>query len=115
LNVHDGDTFKANLNNVSPFFSQILVRVRGIDTPEIYSKNPCEKAKAIEAKELLVKILDKAVRVDLVNVGKDKYFRLLADVQADGVDVATEILKQKLARPYYGEAKTAFNWCGKLE
>jgi endonuclease YncB( thermonuclease family) len=99
------------LNNVNPFFSPILVRINGIDAPEIRSRDACEKARAIEAREFLKGILDKAARIDLVNVKKDKYFRLLADVQADGVDVGTEILQKKLARPYHGEAKTAFDWC----
>ena len=47
LSVYDGDTFKVKLSCDKDVLCQaVSVRVKGIDTPEIKSKNKCEKEKA---------------------------------------------------------------------
>lgn len=111
ISVHDGDTFKAEIPNTHPFFSSSLIRLNGIDAPEITSKTPCEKSKAETAKAQLEAMLKTATRIDLYNIQKDKYFRIRADVYADGKNVSEIILKKHLARPYHGEAKVYYNWC----
>ena len=46
ISVYDGDTFKVNLPCKKEIFCKnILVRVKGIDTPEITTKNTCQKQK----------------------------------------------------------------------
>ncbi len=112
VDVHDGDTFFVNIPDAPPpFRKRIGVRIFGIDTPEISSKDPCEKRKAEDAKLVLESQLKKAKRVDVTNVQRDKYFRILGSVIADGKDVSEELLKQRLAYPYHGEKKIKRDWC----
>lgn len=87
------------------------VRVLGVDTPELRTSDPCEKKKAIAAKEVLQKLLTQSSSVDIMNVQKDKYFRILGDVYVDGKSVAQELIKLDLAYPYSGEKKVKRNWC----
>ena len=43
------------------------------------------------------------------NVKRGKYFRILADVYADGVSVADELIKNDFAVKYDGGTK--IDWC----
>lgn len=53
LKNYDGDTTTFEIPNVHPLIGQnISVRVRGIDTPEIRTKDKCEKDKGRIAKNL---------------------------------------------------------------
>ena len=80
VKVYDGDTITvAAYLKGNPQCYRFSVRLRGIDSPEIRTKNESEKAAAILSRDqLLVKILHKIVY--LKNIGKEKYGRLLADV-----------------------------------
>ena len=49
------------------------------------TKDPCEKSLAREAKKVTSILLKKADRIDLLNLGRGKYFRVLADVHIDGL------------------------------
>lgn len=112
LEVYDGDSIFVDLPDQHPLFGKRMgVRVFGIDTPELRTKNACEKKKAEEAKAVLTTLLGKAERVDIVNVRKDKYFRILGTILADGRSIADELIKQGLAYPYHGEKKLKRNWC----
>lgn len=112
VEVYDGDTLFIDLPDQHPLFGRRMgVRIFGIDTPEKRSKNACEKKKAIEAQAALEKILSKATSVDILNVQKDKFFRILGEVVADGRPVADDLIKLKLAYPYHGEKKIHRNWC----
>lgn len=110
--VYDGDTVTVNIPDVHPLIGKkIGVRIRGLDTPERKGKQPCEKDKAIEAKSLVETALKNAKQVDLLNCGKDKYFRLLCDVHYDGKSVAALVLDKKLAYQYSGATKQKIDWC----
>lgn len=112
VEVYDGDSIFVDLPNQHPLFGKRMgVRVFGIDTPELRTKNSCEKKKAEEAKAVLTALLGKAERVDIVNVQKDKYFRILGTIVADGRSIADELIKRGLAYPYHGEKKLKRNWC----
>lgn len=112
---YDGDTLTVSIPGVPPLFGdKIPVRISGIDTPEIKGKCLQEKAKAKEAKALVKSLLAKAKRVDLLEVGRDKYFRINSRVIADGVDVGAVLLQQGMAVPYDGGTKT-HNWCADNE
>lgn len=112
VEVYDGDSIFIDLPGQHPLFGRRMgVRILGIDTPEMKSKNACEKEKAIEAKVALQKMLEQANSVDIVNVRKDKFFRILGEVVADGRLVADDLIKLKLAYPYHGEKKPKRNWC----
>lgn len=112
---YDADTITFDIPNVHPLIGKhISVRVRHIDTPEIKGKLPCEKETARIAKNLIENILSRAKKIDLENIDKDKYFRILADVRADGVLLKDVLLKNKLAYEYEGETKLKLNWCQRL-
>lgn len=112
VEVYDGDSIFVDLPDQHPLFGKRMgVRVFGIDTPEMRTKNACEKKKAEEAKAVLTALLGKAERVDIVNVQKDKYFRILGTIFVDGRPVADELIKKGLAYPYHGEKKPKRNWC----
>ena len=100
--VYDGDTFKADIDGLPPIFGKsISIRLRGIDTPEIRGGTAEAKAKARESRDHLAFLLKRG-DVTLHNVGRGKFFRVLADVKAGGVDVVAEMLKLGLGKPYYG-------------
>lgn len=109
---YDGDTLTVNLKDLPPVFgSTIGVRIRGIDTAEMRGKNACEITAAKRAQIKTKELLSTARTIKLVNVERDKYFRILADVFVDGRSVAIELLNEKLAIPYDGGKKTHFDWC----
>lgn len=110
ISVYDGDTFKVNLSCKKEIFCKnILVRVKGIDTPEIKTKNTCQKQKAKQAKSFTEKYLDNG-KIVLENCQRDKYFRLLCDVfiikNNFKYNLSEELLKQNLALKYNGKNKS---------
>lgn len=106
IKVRDGDTFVINIENVPDVFGkEIAVRIRGIDTPELNDKREEIKSIAIKAKEELEKLLLNAKKITLYNLGRDKYFRLLASVKVGNVDVADYLIKRGLAKKYDGGKK----------
>ena len=116
---YDGDTIKVNLTDLrqmdhesvySLFWEGISVRLEGIDAPELKGKCPQEKALAKTAKDLVKDLLSHAREVTIDHLQKDKYFRILGEVYADGVPVAQALLNAHLAVPYDGGTKIK-NWC----
>lgn len=109
---HDGDTCTVTLTDpwLPPVFGhQISVRLRGIDTPEMHSHCTDERTRASAARRFLIDKISHAIRVDLVMPQRDKYFRLLATVHADGEDLSAALLRAGLAHPYHGGTKIP--WC----
>lgn len=111
ISVYDGDTIKVDLDFEGPaiFNRNISVRILGIDTPEIHGQCESEKALAQQAKHWLQVSLANAQRVELHNVARDKYFRVLADLIVDGKKVADQLIEKGLARAYDGGHKIP--WC----
>ena len=108
---YDGDTMRVDIPGVHPLFgANIPVRFRGIDTPEIRADCRTEKKMALDAKERVNRLLEKAKHITLRETGRDKYFRIVARVVADGVDVGSMLLKEGLAVPYDGGRKDNA-WC----
>lgn len=109
---YDADTITVDIPGVHPLIGDnISVRVFGIDAPEIKGDLPCEKEASRNAKRLVENILSNAKRIDLINIEKDKYFRILADVRVDGKSLKDILLKNELAYSYYGGTKEKRNWC----
>ena len=112
ISCYDGDTCKFTLPGIHPFFGKkIGVRNRGIDTPEIRGKCAVEKKKAKAARDYHRRLLKAASRIDLVDVKRGKYFRIIATVRADGVDVVPLMIEKGLGRPYQGGRRQG--WCGR--
>jgi endonuclease YncB( thermonuclease family) len=108
---YDGDTCTVSLPASVPalFGDHITIRLAGIDTPEI--KGICEEEKALarQAQALTQKLMVQATRIELLEPQRDKYFRILARVMADGQEVAHELVKAGLAVKYDGGKKK--RWC----
>lgn len=113
VKVRDGDTFVINIENVPDVWllsacgvgKNIAVRIRGIDTPELNDSREEIRNIAIKAKEELEKLFNSGNKIILYNLGRDKYFRLLASVKVGGIDVAEYLIKKGLAKSYDGGAK----------
>ena len=86
LRVIDGDTFACDIEEHSAIAGKnISIRLRGINTPELGSKNEEERKKfANLEKQRLSDLLHNARTIELRNLGRDKYFRINADVYIDG-------------------------------
>lgn len=106
VSVYDGDTFRCDIAGYPPVVGHdIGIRVAGIDTPEMKDKRPEVKALAVKARDYVKLRLAGATTIELRNIRRGKYFRLVADVYADGVSVAHELLEAGLAKPYDGGTK----------
>lgn len=107
--IYDGDTFRATIAGWPPIIgNRISVRVKDIDAPELKGKCEQEKQLARKAKQATVDMLRKGRTIELRNLQRDKYFRLLADVYVDNQSLAAMLLKSGLARPYNGGTKTSW-------
>lgn len=96
LRVIDGDTFACDIDAHSPIAGKnISIRLRGIDTPELRDKNPELRKFAYEEKERLKQLLSSATVIELRNIERCKYFRIVANVYIDG-----EALLPKLNQQY---------------
>lgn len=112
---YDADTVTFDIPNTHPLIGEkISVRVLGLDTPEMKGETVCEKKKAIEAKDFVTKLMKEAKKIDLENVQKDKYFRILAEVKVDGKSLTKELLDKGYAYPYFGDSKLKVDWCKSL-
>jgi len=92
------------------FGDHVLVRLAGIDTPEIKGQCEREKQLARQARDLVRLVLGQAEQINLVRPSRDKYFRINARLVADGQDLSEMLLSKSLAVPYEGGAKTK-DWC----
>jgi endonuclease YncB( thermonuclease family) len=110
VSVYDGDTFKVNLNGLPPVFGKNMsIRPNAIDTPEIRGMCDYEKELAKEAKNFTSVFLLGGDVIELRNVKRGKYFRIVADVYVDGQSLAKGLVQHKLGYQYYG--KTMQSWC----
>ena len=109
VSVYDGDTFTVNIKQYPPIVGEkISVRIYGVDTPEIKGKTVREKEMAIQAKEFVEERFKTARVIELRNLQRDKYFRLLAEVYVDGENLSETLIKQGLGRPYFGNTKQSW-------
>ncbi len=109
--IYDGDTFRINISSYPDIIGKnISIRINGIDTPEIRGKCEKEKDLARKSKQLTVSTLRNAKKIELRNIQKGKYFRIVADVYVDNKSLADIQIKNKLAIKYNGRTKIK-NWC----
>ena len=112
VKAYDADTLTFNIPHMHPLIGkEIKVRLSGVDTPEIKTTDICEKTKGLQAKKEVEKLLEKARRIDLENITRGKYFRILANVKFDDTSLSQYLLQKKLAHPYDGKTKRTINWC----
>ena len=108
---YDGDTITFNLPTLHPIIgNNIPIRVNGIDTPEIRGKCEKETYDAEQARDMVSDILKDARKIVLKNLRRGKYFRIVADVYADGESLAEALVDSGMAVKYDGGKKNA-RWC----
>jgi len=105
--VYDGDTIHVvfKMPNSSECHKWVI-RLMGIDTPEMKSKNVAEKAKAVQSRDFLKgKILDKVVILDCLEF--DKYGRLLGNIFLEGEEqsLSQQMIANGHAKAYDGGTK----------
>lgn len=112
---YDGDTIKFNIPNTHPLIGKkISIRVNGVDTAEIKAKTKCEKTMATTTRDFVREILLRSKNIELRNIKRGKYFRIVADVYLDEKPLKDSLLKHKLAVPYYGKTKAKIDWCKQI-
>ncbi|RDH84025.1 MAG: nuclease [endosymbiont of Galathealinum brachiosum] len=110
--IYDADTFKVNIKGWPDVIGKrISVRVLGVDAPEIRGKCTSEKTAARLAKQFTVQFLRSGSYIELRNIKRGKYFRILADVFVDDQNLAKALIMAKHGRPYNGGKRQG--WCVK--
>lgn len=105
--IYDGDTFRCNIEGYPSIIGErIGIRVNGIDTPEMRDKRPHIKKLAQKAKQFAVELLRSSKPIELRNMKRGKYFRIVADVYMGGRSLGEELIHAGLAKPYDGGKKT---------
>lgn len=110
VRVVDGDTVAVRVSVWLQQEVSVLVRLRGVDAPELHGRCSDETARAVEAREALRRALGDGPVV-LSRIEGDKYYgRVLADVEtAAGEDAAHQLLAGGFARAYAGGRRQP--WC----
>ena len=110
VRVLDGDTIEVLARIWPDHYVETLVRLDGIDAPELRGRCAAEIAQAERAKARLAVLLAGA-RLQLVDVHYGKYAgRVVARVLTeDGRDVAATLLAENLVRAYRGGRREG--WC----
>jgi len=109
--IYDGDTFRANIPDFPPIIGQHMgIRINGVDTPEMRGKCEQETVLAKRAKQYTLTMLRSAKTIELRNMQRGKYFRIVADVYADGQSVGEGLVREGLAVVYDGGKKVK-DWC----
>lgn len=108
--IYDADTFRVNIKSYPAIAGQdVPIRVKGVDAPEIRGECESEKLAARVAREFTAQALQSAGLVELRNIERGKYFRILADVYADGESLAEGLIESGNARAYDGGKR--LGWC----
>lgn len=113
IRVVDGDTVQFEAPWVpAPIPQRISVRVFGVDTPEKGHRAQCPREAALgqRATEYTTRAITSASNVTVMLREWDKYGgRVLGDIMVDGRSLRASLIREGLAREYFGEAKTS--WC----
>ena len=115
--VYDGDTIRIDLPHMPDVLGTNLgVRLFGIDAPEMRgSKCAVEKCLARGAREFLQDMIHRASNVELQDVKRVKYFRLIANVVLTDLgntfDASSVLVDEGWAIPYFGGTKNVQYWC----
>ena len=111
--VYDADTFRVDIDSWPTIIeSNMSIRVNGVDAAEIRGKCPSEKRQAKAAREFTNHFLKQGHQIELRDLKRGKYFRLIADVYVDGKSLSKELITSGNARPYDGGHREG--WCQTL-
>ena len=113
LRVTDGDTVVISAPFLpAPLKPELAVRIYGVDTPEKGHRAQCpqEDQRAQLASKFTTQALQSHPKHQVIIYGWDKFGgRILGDILVNGQSIRAGLIKNGLAREYYGEAKQS--WC----
>jgi len=110
--IYDADTFRANITGWPDIIgSHVSIRALGVDAPEIRGKCQSEKKEARKAKKHTVALLRAGKVIELRNIKRGKYFRILAEVFIDGNSLSESLISNNLARSYDGGKRESWLVC----
>jgi endonuclease YncB( thermonuclease family) len=110
VRVIDGDTLVVRARIWLNQEIETVVRVEGVDTPELHSRCPAERAKAEAARDFTEQLVGGRT-ILLRRIQYDKYGgRIRAEVEGlDDTRLADQLIAGAYGRPYRGGARRA--WC----
>lgn len=116
IDVYDGDTVTIQcclVNDSTNTLYSLKVRIMGIDTPEIKTKNPLEKELAAHIRDEMSKLLlGKTVYVKQ-SEATDKFGRILAHIilyrkDKPAINITDWLISQRYAVAYGGSTKSGW-------
>lgn len=123
IKVYDGDTITVGtyLSN-SNIAYQFQVRLMGVDTPELRTRDKIEKQAGLFVRDRLRELLmEQIVKIDIE--GMDKYGRILGNIYVSNIGddnttylhVNQWLLDNNYAYPYQGKTKLDKDWSHLVE
>ena len=117
LQIIDGDTLVVNIDlGFDVWIHNEVIRLNGIDAPEVRTPDPVEKFFGTLAKNRVKEYLDNdgaAGAVTLVSktFNKEKYGRVTADLRVQGQfrSLCATLLGEGYAVPYHGQSKESID------
>ena len=110
ISIYDGDTLRVNIDSFPDIVGKnIRIRIKGIDAPEIKGKCQKEIDLAIMARDYLRNAINQSSQIELRNIERGKYFRIVGELYIDGENISNNLIKRKLAYYYNGRKKRS--WC----
>lgn len=117
--IYDADTFRADIAGWPPIIGErIPIRILNVNAPELRSRCDTENEKqrekelAREAKQFTVETLRSAEHIELRELERGSFFRLIAEVYVDGESLGEKLMAAGLAIPYI-EGQGGKAWCGR--
>jgi len=107
IKVYDGDTYWIAAPYCNGIF-RFVIRLYGVDCPELRSKNPQEKIAALAARDFVANlILNKVVNVEILP-RKEKFGRLLANITVGNQSLTSILINEGHGVAYDGGQKKSF-------
>ena len=98
--VVDGDTVDITVDLGFSIFHKVRVRLEGIDTPEVRTKDLREKAAGIAAADFLEQILEGVGQLTIKTSKQGKYGRYLGTIYKDGKNLNEVMIVEGYAERY---------------
>ena len=109
IDVYNGDCL-TGLCIIDGNMRKYSLKLSGIECPDLRGRDAHERMCASFVKELVLQLSMNKI-CTITQHGTDKYRRILCDILLpSGHDLATILLDHKLARPYSGGARVAFDY-----
>jgi micrococcal nuclease len=102
--IIDGDTIVAMVDLGFSTWKKVTIRMHGINTPEIRTKDLDEKVKGFAAKDRLAELieLENEGVFTLQSHGVGKFGRCLGDVFVGGININQQLINEGHAVEYFG-------------